>query len=339
MGKTAFIFPGQGAQCCGMGAGLYKSSEASKRIFELAEAVRSGTMSQCFNGTGYELGRTVNTQPCLFTTELAIAAALIEAGINADMAAGFSLGELSALTYAYMFWNKSVSRESGPTGYSADSDRAENDSDEIFTKMLELVMKRASLMQMASEESHAAMVAVLKLSEADVRKLCSSFEGVYPVNFNCPGQISVAASPDVMGPFSEAVKKAGGRVIPLNVSGGFHSPFMRTAAEGFREAVEESSLSFPEFKVYADLTAAPYSKNAALENGTAYTMTEMLSGQIISPVLWEQIIRNMINDGADTFIEAGPGETLSGMVRRIDKDVRVFSVSDTAGIDRLLNEI
>ena len=339
MGKTAFIFPGQGAQCCGMGAGLYKSSEASKGIFELAEAVRPDTMSQCFNGTENELNKTLNTQPCLFTTELALAAALSEAGINADMAAGFSLGELSALTYAYMFGDKSVSCESRPTGHSADSDKAANDSNEIFVKMLELVMKRASLMQRASEESHAAMAAVLKLSEADVRKLCSGFEGTYPVNFNCPGQISVAASPEAMGPFSEAVKMAGGRVIPLKVSGGFHSPFMSTAAEGFREAVEGSSLSFPEFKVYADLTAAPYRKNAALENGTAYTMTEMLSRQIISPVLWEQIIRNMINDGADTFVEVGPGETLSGMVRRIDKDVRVFSVCDTAGIDRLSKEV
>lgn len=339
MEKTAFVFPGQGAQASGMGAELYKSHAAAKEIFGWAEALRPGTKEQCFSADINELSITANTQPCLFVTELAIAEALHEEGIEADMTAGFSLGELSALCYAYM-------READESAFSLIKTNNENKSilkekDNIFSNILELVIKRAELMQESAEKNPASMAAVLKLSNDKAEELCRKFEKVYPVNFNCPGQVSVSAEAEIMPLFAEEVKAAGGRMVPLKVNGGFHSPFMTGAAEAFKKEVADKNLTVPSFKVYSDLTAKPY-RIAASEtecNAKRNQMADMLSKQIVSPVLWEQLIRNMISDGADTFIEVGPGETLSGMIKRIDKNVRVFAVSDTDGIERLKKEL
>lgn len=374
MGKTAFVFPGQGAQASGMWAELYKSHATAKEIFGWAEALRPGTKEQCFSADINELSITANTQPCLFVAELAIAEALHEEGIEADMTAGFSLGELSALCYAYM-------RGADESAFSLIETNNENKSilkekDNIFSNILELVIKRAELMQESAEKNPASMAAVLKLSNDKAEELCRKFEKVYPVNFNCPGQVSVSAEAEIMPLFAEEVKAAGGRMLPLKVNGGFHSPFMTGAAEAFKKEVADKNLTVPSFKVYSDLTAKPY-ETAVLESeynekenecdaaeisciaaetgctasdtgcsalGTESgakrdEMADMLSKQIVSPVLWEQLIRNMISDGADTFIEIGPGETLSGMIKRIDKNVRVFAVSDTDGIERLKKEL
>ena len=174
------------------------------------DALRPGTSAQCFGGTDEELKETKNTQPCMFAVELAAAAALEEGGLRADMAAGFSLGEIGALTYT-----RAVDLETG----------------------FHLVCRRGELMQAAAEEQPTAMAAVLKLSNEEVEQICAQFAQVYPVNYNCPGQVSVACAKEQLAPFSAAVKAAGGRALPLKVRGGFHSPFMATAAQGFAQVL------------------------------------------------------------------------------------------------------
>ena len=218
MGKIAFVFSGQGAQYSGMGKALYESSPAAKAVFDMADGIRPGTSRQCFEGTMEELTRTVNTQPCVFTADLAAARALLEAGVQPDCAAGFSLGEIAALAFA---------------GVLSDEDA------------FKLVCRRGELMDKAAKENPGAMVAVLKIS-------------TYPVNYNSPAQTVVATTTENAEAFCEAVKKAGGRAKLLPVSGAFHSPFMADAAAGLAEYIRDVGFADPKIPVYSDFTAKPY---------------------------------------------------------------------------------
>ena len=199
MGKIAFLFAGQGAQYPGMGKSLTEISPKAASMFELADSIRPGTSRQCFEGDPAELTQTANTQPCVFTVDLAAAYALEEAGVHADVAAGFSLGEMAALTFAGSFSEKD--------GFS-------------------LVCRRGELMQEAAQEHPSAMAAVLKLKDETVEQLCAGFPDVYPVNYNCPGQLVVAGGTEHLEQFCELAAEAGGRAKKLAVGGGFHSPFM-----------------------------------------------------------------------------------------------------------------
>jgi len=228
--------------------------------------------------------------------DLAAAEALREAGIRADILSGFSLGELAALTF------------SGAVGF-----------DEGFR----LCCTRAALMQKASESFDAAMVAVLKLSDEAVIELCSKFKNVYPVNFNCEGQVVVSGAADELEEFKLCVKDAGGRAMPLKVGGGFHSPFMAEASRDFAEALSLIDFSRPQSDLYSNVTAQPYGKEQRQDNAAV-----LLARQVCSPVLWRKQVENMIAAGADTFIEAGPGKTLCGFVSRISDKVRIFNVED-----------
>ena len=302
MGKIAFEFSGQGAQYPGMGRALYERSEAARRVFDAADALRPDTSRQCFEGTAEELCETKNTQPCMFTVELAAAAALQEAGITADMAAGFSLGELAALTFA-----GAMDFETG----------------------FQLVCRRACHMQRAAEQRETAMAAVLKLDNDTVRALCARFSEVYPVNFNCPGQVTVSGLADQIAALSAAVKEAGGRAVPLKVRGGFHSPFMNSAAEAFSADLAQAQLQAPQLPVYANLTAQPYTQD----------VRGLLTKQICSPVLWEDSVRSMIAAGADTFIELGPGRTLCGLIAKTDKAVRTYAAEQAADLEKTISEV
>lgn len=302
MGRVAFVFPGQGAQYPGMGRELAEISPAAAEVFQKLDAVRPGTSEMCFAGSVETLQETKNTQPSLFAVEMAAAAALSEAGIQADMTAGFSLGELAALTYAQIV---DVS-----TSFS-------------------LVCRRGALMQEAAEQADTAMAAVVRLDNGTVETLCRQFEGVYPVNYNCPGQVSVAGLKSSMPAFSAAVKAAGGRAIPLKVSGGFHSPFTAQAAESFGTLLEDIPFHSPAIPLYSNCTGLPYGGE----------IKELLAKQICSPVRWEAIIRHMIGQGADTFIEVGPGTVLSGLISKIDQNVRTFSVSDKESLSICISEV
>lgn len=285
MGKIAFVFSGQGDQYPGMGKKLWEKSPAAADIWKRCENIRPGTMAQCFEGSQEELTQTVNTQPCLFAVESAIAAALQSAGIKPQAAAGFSLGEVAAAAEAGMFDLE--------TGFH-------------------LVCRRGELMQKASQKEETAMMAVVKLSAETVGVLCAKYTQVYPVNYNCPGQIAVSGLAEQMAAFASDVKAAGGRAIPLKVKGGFHSPFMAKAAEEFEKVLRCSPLSEPTIPLYANLTAKPYEGDGV----------KLMSRQICNPVQWESLIRNMIQDGTDTFFEIGPGKTLTNLIRKIDPEVK-----------------
>ena len=302
MGKVAFVFPGQGAQYPGMGRSLCETSPAAAEVFRLADDLRPGTSRQCFSGSEEELKETKITQPCLWTVEMAAAAALHEAGIHADVTAGFSLGELSALSYASIV-----------------------DASTCF----QLVCQRGMLMQQAAEAVETAMAAVVKLPNETVEELCSRFEGVYPVNYNCPGQVTVAGLKASMADFSAAIREAKGRALPLKVSGGFHSPFMADAADQFGKLLEAVDFNAPTIPLYSNLTGLPYGGN----------YKHLLEKQICSPVRWEAIIRNMIADGVDTFIEVGPGNVLQGLIRKIDQNVQVFGVCDAETLKKTVQEV
>lgn len=291
MGKIAFVFSGQGDQFPGMGKELYDKYSAAAEIFKMCDEIRPGTSAQCFRGSEEELKETVNTQPCLFAMELAAASVLSEKGIKADAAAGFSLGEVTAVTYAGIF--------DGKTGFS-------------------LVCRRGELMQREADRFDTSMAAVVKLSDREVEELCEKYPQIYPVNFNCPGQVTVSGLTDCMPAFFADVKSAGGRAIPLKVKGAFHSPFMDGAAADFAEVLSKADASKGNITVYSDFTAQPYGDNAA----------GLLARQICSPVRWERVVRNMIEDGVETFVEIGPGATLCNMIKKISGEVRTYTVTE-----------
>ena len=291
MGKIAFVFSGQGDQFPGMGKELADKYPSAKAVFDMCDGIRPGTSEQCFNGTEEELKETKNTQPCLFAMELAAANVLFEKGVKPEALAGFSLGEVTAATAAGIFDNE--------TGFR-------------------LVCKRGELMQTEAEKFDTSMAAVVKLTPEQIQDVCAKYSDVYPVNFNCPGQITVSGLASQMKDFSADVKAAGGRALPLKLKGAFHSPFMNAASEAFRVELENAKINKGNITLYSDLTSMPYTDDVA----------ELLSKQICSPVLWEKIVRNMIADGFDTFIEIGPGRTLTNMIKKISADVKAQTVEE-----------
>lgn len=291
MGRIAFVFSGQGDQHPGMGKDISEKFASAAAVFAMCDSIRPGTSVQCFEGTEEELKETRNTQPALFATELAMAAVLSASGISPDSVAGFSLGEVVACTFSGI-----VDQETG----------------------FRLVCKRGELMQKAAEKYDTSMAAVVKLTEEKVIEICGKYDGVYPVNFNCPGQVSVAGLTEKMQLLSADVKEAGGRAIPLKVKGAFHSPFMKEASVTFADELKKIKFNKIPMTLYSNLTAEPYTDDVAA----------LLSEQICNPVRWETLVRNMIASGIDTFIEIGPGKTLANMIGKIDPTVKVYTAND-----------
>ncbi len=223
--------------------------------------------------------------------ELAAASLLMDKGVIPDAVAGFSLGEVVAATVSGLF-----------------------DSETGFR----LVCRRGDLMQHEAEKFDTSMAAVVKLSSEQLQEICDKYADVYPVNFNCPGQITVSGLSSQMADFFADVKTAGGRAIPLKVKGAFHSPFMKEAASAFAKELANAEMKERGVPLYSNMTAEPYDGDAV----------KLLSSQICNPVKWEQIIRNMIADGVDIFIEIGPGKTLTNMIKKISVDVTAIGYAE-----------
>ncbi len=298
MAKTAFVFSGQGAQYPGMGKELYECSPAAKAVFDMAERLRPGTLRQCFEGTKEELSVTINTQPCVFITDLAAAEAVAEKGIRPDFAAGFSLGEIAAVAFAGML---------------------------SYEDAFRLVCKRAELMDQAAKNNPGAMAAVMKITPEQTEEICGGFAKAYPVNYNSPAQTVVAAAEDEIDALCAKVKELKGKAVKLAVSGAFHSPFMDGASEGMREYLADITLQAPAVPVYANCTAEPY----------AGDYKELIALQINHPVRWQKSVENMIAAGTERFIEVGVGKTLTGLIKKINADVSAVNIENKEGLDAL----
>lgn len=303
MAKIALLFAGQGAQYPGMGKDFFEQSAAAQAVFQQLEGQRPGTLQQCFTGSKEELSLTINTQPCLFAVDYAIASAVQEAGITVDAVAGFSLGEIPALAFAGML---------------------------ELPQAFALVCRRAEVMQQAAEANPGGMQAILKLDAETIEQLAQPYSEVFPVNYNSPQQTAVAGAPEQLQAFAADVKAAGGRAVPLAVNGAFHSPYMDSAAEKLADYLQPVTVQQGRCTVYANHTAQPY---------TLATAKELMASQVNHPVQWVKTINQMIADGVNCFIEVGPGKTLSGLVKKINAEVQVYKVENQADLAELLQSI
>ena len=304
MSKIAFLFAGQGAQYVGMGKDLYDNFEVSKKVFEEADKALGFAVSKlCFEGPKEELDKTENTQPAIVTTSIAALKALEEKGIKGDIAAGLSLGEYSALVYSKAFQ---------------------------FNDAVKLVKKRGKYMQEAVPQGVGAMAAVLGLEAEKVKEVCikaSSFGIVEPANYNCPGQIAIAGEVIAVEKAAQLAKEAGAkRVVMLQVSGPFHTSMLSPAAEKLSLELQNVNIENLTVPVITNVTGNYVESKDSVK--------ELLKKQVKSSVLWEDTIRRMLADGVDTFIEIGPGKTLSGFVKKIDRTVKVFNVEDSESLNK-----
>ncbi len=293
--KKAYVFPGQGAQFVGMGKDLYDNSASAKEMFEKANEILGFRITDLmFSGTVEDLKQTKVTQPAIFLHSVILAHTLGE-DFKPDMVAGHSLGEFSALVAA-----KAMTFEDG----------------------LRLVAARANAMQKACEAVPSTMAAVLGLEDKVVEDICASIkdEVVVPANYNCPGQLVISGSVAGIEKACVLMKEAGAkRALPLTVGGAFHSPLMLPAQEELAKAIENTNFSTPICPVYQNVNAKPMTQ--------AKEIKENLIKQLTAPVRWTQISLAMVEDGATTFIEVGPGTVLQGLIKKVKADGEFISAS------------
>lgn len=310
MGKIAFIFPGQGSQTVGMGKAFAESNEVVHSIFKKADEKLNYPLSKIiFEGPQEELTLTTNAQPALMTTSIAILQSFKESGIQPDFVAGHSLGEYTALVAA-----NAISFEDG-----------------VYA-----VRKRGEFMEEAVPNREGTMAAVLGLDRDSLKEVTDNVtaEG-HPVqlaNINCPGQIVISGSRTGVELASQKAKEAGAkRVLPLEVSGPFHSSLMKPAAERLQGVLDEINIINAEVPVIANVSASEMIEKDDIK--------EKLIQQLYSPVLWEDSIRKMIELGVDTFVEIGPGKVLSGLVKKIDRSAKTYAISDEESLTSVMNAL
>jgi len=309
MVKVAFLFSGQGAQYVGMGKDLYQNCPTARSIFDMADNVLGYKLSElCFAGPKEDLDKTENTQPAILTVSVAACTALVERGIKPDVVAGLSLGEYSALVCSNVL---------------------------PFAEGVRLVRKRGLFMQEAVPQGIGGMIAVLGMDTQKVEDACRALraEGgmVFVVNYNCPGQLVISGTMQSLEAAKVLLAQAGGkRFISLGVSGPFHTELLLPAAEKLAAEIAEITLGEPQYPLIANVSG-DYIVNAA-------EVSALLPKQVMSPVLWEKGIRRILDDGADTFIEIGPGSALRGFMKKIatDKEVRLLHVEDMASLEETI---
>jgi [acyl-carrier-protein] S-malonyltransferase len=304
LGKIAFVFPGQGSQAVGMGQDVYHSNPESKQVFQSADEALGFSLSELiFQGPEEELKKTFHTQPALLTTSLALFAAFKDKDVQADYVAGHSLGEYSALVAAGAL---------------------------SFKEAVQIVRLRGQFMEKAVPGGQGAMAAVLGAERAALAQLCIRISqevgAVEMANINSPGQIVVSGTKEGVQAMVEQGKEIGAkRVIPLEVSGPFHSSLMKPAAEQLAEALQKVMFKPPSIPVVANVTALPVHDPDQIR--------QLLVEQVYSPVLWEDTVLWLISQGVDTFIEIGSGSVLTGLIKKIDKTVRVVAINSKEAIE------
>ena len=288
--KKAYVFPGQGAQYCGMGKELYENSVEARDMFEQANEILGFRITDVmFEGTAEELKQTKVTQPAVFLHSVVLAKVL---GVEPSAVAGHSLGEFSALVVA-----GALSFEDG----------------------LRLVAKRAMAMQKACEAEQGTMAAVLALPDATIEQVCESVEGVVvAANYNCPGQLVISGAVDAVNEACAKLKEEGARrALVLPVGGAFHSLLMEPARKELAEAIELAHFKEPVCPIYQNVDALPHTSPEEIKAN--------LVAQLTAPVRWTQIVENMTNDGISSYMELGPGTVLRGLISKISPDVEVES--------------
>ena len=302
--KVAYVFPGQGSQWVGMGRDLYQNFEAAKAVFEQADRSLGFPLSRlCFEGPEDELVQTVNAQPAIVTVSFACLEATrnLNAGLPpAGFVAGHSLGEYTALAAAGVL---------------------------DFATTVYLARERGRLMYQAGQITPGGMAAIIGLDEPSLAEVCQQ-SGTRIANINCPGQIVISGAKGNLAKAVELVKAKGAyRAIPLQVSGAFHTPLMQPAVDGMAEIIATLDFNNPAIPIIGNTTAQPLA--------TAGAVKEELLNQLCNCVQWQRSVEYMVNDGVSTFIEIGPGKVLAGLIKRIDRGVKIINIGDAEAVKNI----